>query len=351
MKKMLCAIAALLCVAFVASADTVILKNGDHLTGTIVKSDGKVLTLKTDFAGDLNIDWTKVQELATDKPLYIVTPDKQVVSGTVTTQGPDLVVATANAGAVHVPLSNVSVLRSESEQSAFMHSQHPGLLENWNVGANVGFALARGNSDTTNLSIGFTSVRTTLRDKLSAYASSIYAQSSVAGVSSVTADDVRGGARYDRNIASRAFVFGSGDFEYNSPQDLDLRSIYTLGLGFKAIKSDTTSLDLLAGANYTREAYSTGMDRNIAGLTLGEDFMHKFGKSTMLTEQMLVYPELSDSLEGQYRLAFDMAVTTKISKWLGWQTTASDRYLSNPIPGTKSNDLILTTGLTVAFTH
>jgi hypothetical protein len=46
-----------------------------------------------------------------------------------------------------------------------------------------------------------------------------------------------------------------------------------------------------------------------------------------------------------------MAVTTKISKWLGWQTTASDRYLSNPIPGTKSNDLILTTGLTVAFSH
>jgi hypothetical protein len=93
------------------------------------------------------------------------------------------------------------------------------------------------------------------------------------------------------------------------------------------------------------------MDRNIAGLTLGEDFMHKFGKSTVLTEQMLVYPELSDSLDGQYRLAFDMAVTTKISKWLGWQTTASDRYLSNPIPGTKSNDLILTTGLTVAFSH
>ena len=206
MKRIFFAIAALLSVAFVASADTVILKNGDHLTGTIVKSDGKVLTLKTDFAGDLNIDWTKVQELATDKPLYIVTPDKQVVSGTVTTQGADLVVATANAGAVHVALSNVTIVRSESEQAAYEHSIHPGLLDDWNVGANVGFALARGNSDTTNLSIGFTSVRTTLRDKLSAYASSIYAQSSVPALS-VTADDVRGGARYDRNISSRACVW------------------------------------------------------------------------------------------------------------------------------------------------
>src|SRR3984885_16381664 len=104
MKKIFFGVAAVVCAAFVARADTVILKNGDHLTGTIVKSDGKVLTLKTDYAGDLNIDWTKVQELTTEKPLYIVTPDKQVVSGTVTTQGADLIVATSNAGAVHVPI-------------------------------------------------------------------------------------------------------------------------------------------------------------------------------------------------------------------------------------------------------
>ncbi len=351
MRKMFCAIAMLLAIAVVASADTVVLKNGDHLTGTVVKSDGKALTLKSDFAGEINIDWTKVQELTTDKPIYIVTPDKKAVSGTVTTQGPDLVVATANTGAVHIPLASVTVLRSESEQAAVVHAEHPGLLEDWSVGANVGFALARGNSDTTNLSIGFTSVRTTLRDKISAYASSIYAQSSVAGVSSVTADDVRGGARYDRDLTSNLFAFGSGDFEYNSPQDLDLRSIYTVGFGFKAIKSDATTLDFLGGVNYTREAYSTGMDRNIAGLTLGEDFMHKFGKSTTLTEQYLIYPELSGGDYGQYRFAFDMAITTKINKWLGWQTTASDRYLSNPIPGTKTNDLILTTGLTVAFKH
>jgi len=36
-----------------ALADQVILKNGDKLTGTIAKSDGKTLVLKTDYAGDL----------------------------------------------------------------------------------------------------------------------------------------------------------------------------------------------------------------------------------------------------------------------------------------------------------
>jgi len=351
MKKMLCAIALVLAAAFVADADTVTLKNGDHFTGTIEKSDGKQLTIKTDATGEINIQWSNVTELTSEKPLYVTGPDKQTIVGPVTTQGTDLVIATTNAGPVHIPLAKVGIIRSESEQAAYMKMQHPGLLENWAIGANIGFALARGNSDTTNLSIGFTSVRTSAKDKISAYANSIYAQSTVAGVSSVTADDVRGGARYDRNITTRLFGFGSVDYEYNSPQDLDLRSIYSGGLGFSAIKKDTTTLDLLAGGNYTREAYSTGVDRNIPGLTLGEDFMHKFGKSTTLTQQYLIYPEFGSAYSGQYRFAFDMAITTKISKWLGWQTTASDRYLSNPISGTKTNDLILTTGLTFALTH
>ncbi|MGC1581164.1 MAG: hypothetical protein WA766_06755, partial [Candidatus Acidiferrales bacterium] len=76
MKKMFCAIVVLLAAAFVANADTVVLVNGDHLTGTVVKSDGKDLTLKTDFVGDINIPWAKVKELTTDKPVYIVMPDK-----------------------------------------------------------------------------------------------------------------------------------------------------------------------------------------------------------------------------------------------------------------------------------
>jgi len=38
-----------------AWADQVTLKNGDRLTGAIVKADGKTLLLKTDYAGDLTL--------------------------------------------------------------------------------------------------------------------------------------------------------------------------------------------------------------------------------------------------------------------------------------------------------
>ena len=36
-------------------ADQITLKNGDRLTGTVVKSDGKELVLHTDAAGDVTL--------------------------------------------------------------------------------------------------------------------------------------------------------------------------------------------------------------------------------------------------------------------------------------------------------
>ena len=43
---------------------------------------------------------------------------------------------------------------------------------------------------------------------------------------------------------------------------------------------------------------------------------------------------------------------TQIKKWLGWQMALSDRYVTDPpIAGTKSNDMIFSTGINVSFAH
>jgi len=51
-------IVALLCPQLFA--DQVVLKNGDRLTGNIVNSDGKTLTLKSEFAGEVKIQWEAI---------------------------------------------------------------------------------------------------------------------------------------------------------------------------------------------------------------------------------------------------------------------------------------------------
>ena len=330
-------------------ADQVTLKNGDRLTGTIVKSDDKTLLIKTEFAGDVSIDWTAVQQVNSSAPLHVALQNGQTVVGPVTTQDGNLSIATANQGTVTTPKEAVKALRNESEQTQYDQSIHPRLSQNWAGGVNVGFALTRGNSQTKSLSLAFTADRKTLHDHLGLYATSVYATDDAPGVSaSTTANAIQSGIRYDHDITSRIFAFVGGDFQTDALQSLDLRSVATGGIGLHVIKNDATTLDLLGGLNYTRENYST-FSRDLAGLTLGEELTHKVGKSTLITEKLYIYPDLSQT--GEYRGVFNFGTVTKINKWLGWQNSIADTYVTNPPAGKRQNDVILTTGLNLSFAH
>ena len=82
---------------------------------------------------------------------------------------------------------------------------------------------------------------------------------------------------------------------------------------------------------------------------LGEELMHKLGKSTVLTEKLYAYPDLNEV--GEYRVALNLGTVTKLSKWLGCQNAFGDIYVTNPPTGKKTNDLQLTTGLNITFSH
>lgn len=354
----------LLGVAPALFADQITLKNGDHLTGKIVKSDGKTLVLKTDFAGDVTLKFDSISAIKTDADLHISTSDKKTVVGPVSGDDGKLEVAT-KSGPVEVPAGSVALIRSDEEEAAYQKSLHPGLLHGWNGGANVGFSLARGNSQTSNLALALNAVHPTLNDKTTIYLSSIYTNNDLATPTEV-ANLIQGGIRYDHNLTPRLFAFVSADFISNALQNLDLRGLYGGGLGWHAIKSDNTMLDLSGGLDYTHETYSDGalvtpvtapptyisygVTNRFMALTFEEDFMHKFGTgSTVITEKLNFLPDISNT--GEYQGSFLLGTVTKLGKWLGWQNQFSDIYVSNPPIGTKKNDLILTTGLNFSFTH
>jgi putative salt-induced outer membrane protein len=353
-----CALAILFWLATSAFADQVTLKNGDRLTGSVVKSDGKTVVLKTDYAGDVTVKFDAIQDITTTGDLTVGLSGGRTVVGPVSTSGENIIVTTKTAGPVEAPRSSVSVLRSPAEQVAYEKSLHPGLMEGWTGGVNVGFALTRGNSATRNLNIAFQSARKGFHDKLSLYTNSVYATNDLAGATPpVTANAIGGGARYDHDFDNhRVFGFVSGDFYHDTLQSLDLRSLVGGGLGWHTIKSDRTTLDLLAGGNYTHESYSIPINppdpaktRSQGGLTFGDDFMHKLGKNTVFTQNWYFFPNLSET--GEYRTTMNLSFVTKLNKWLGWQNSFNDIYVSNPPTTKKGNDVLLSTGLNFSFTH
>lgn len=88
----------------------------------------------------------------------------------------------------------------------------------------------------------------------------------------------------------------------------------------------------------------------LAGLTLGDEVLHKLSKSTVITQSLYFYPDLANT--GEYRGTFNFGTVTKINKWRGWQNSFGDVYVSAPPVGKKTNNNILfSTGLNFSFAH
>lgn len=332
-------------------ADQIILKNGDRLTGQIIKKDGDKIVIKTDAAGTITIDWSAVEKIISEEPLNIRLNDGRLIKGVVATGDETIAVETEDAGRVEIAKESIAVVRSVEEQAKFEAEEerlrNPGLLELWRGTFDAGFSLTTGNSRTRALTAGFRGNRETRGDKISAYANLIQASNSTSGVSRTTAQAVYGGIRYDYNLSPRTFIFASGDFEYDKPQQLDLRSVIGGGFGYKAIRGDRTKLDIFGGATYNRENFSTGVNRNSAEALFGNDLSFALTDNVNIEQRLSVYPSITDA--GTYRALFNASVITSINDWLGWQVTIGDRFNSNPTLGSQKNDFLFSTGLRATF--
>lgn len=344
-----------LCVlSLAAQADQVTLKNGDRLTGTIEKSDGKTLLLKTDFAGEVTLQWDAVSGIVSAEPLAVQLSSGETVVGKVTTTDGKFAVATADKGEVTANRDAVTAVRGGDAQKEWERLQHPRLRDFWSALLDTGLSETRGNSALLAFSLAGKAARVAPRDKLSLYATAVYATDNTTPPGRTTANAIQGGARFDYNLRPRLFVFALADFASDQFQHLDLRTVLGGGVGLHVIKTTNTTFDVFGGGNYDKENFSanpplvpTSITRNTAEVMAGEELDWKLNNRVAVTERFTLFPNLSET--GEYRFQFDATAATKLKNWLSWQVTVADRYISNPLPGLKTNDELLSTGLRLTF--
>jgi len=218
------------------------MKNGDRLTGEVGKTDEKALVLKTAYAGPVTIGWDAIESIE-------YTARKVTVTGT------------------------------EAQQIEIDRLADPGLLDAWAGFLDLGLSSARGNARTSTTNVGMNATRTTERDKVAVNFTSIYSANTTTGLKVTTANAIRGGVRYDMNITPRMTGFGFTDLEFDEFQRLDLRFVGGGGLGWKAIRSERTVLDVFSGASLNKELFSDGTRRNSGELLFGQDYPARAGAS------------------------------------------------------------------------
>jgi hypothetical protein len=332
-------------------ADQITMRNGDRLTGSILKLDGKNLVFKSEYAGNVTLPWEGLASLTSSSPVYVGLDGGQLVAGTVSLRDDRLEVQSQQAGTVAAQRAAIQSLRSEAEQKAYEAEveryRSPRIIDLWTGYVDLGLSESQGNARTSNVATAAIATRTTSRDKIGVHFTSLYASNKTTGVSIVTANALRGGIDYNLNVTPRLFAFGLTDLEFDEFQNLDLRFSPAGGLGYHAWKRDKNYLDLAAGAALNREFFSTGLNRTSGEALLGEELGYVLSTRVTTRQKLTLFPNMTR--RGEYRLNFDWSTSTALWKWLAWQFTVSDRLLSNPVPGRQKNDLLFTTGFRLTF--
>ncbi len=335
-------------------ADVVIMKNGDQLTGTIVNQTAKGLVFKSEFAGEVTIDWANIVSFAADKPVVLTLKDDKKVTGTVARKDDKLIATTESGANVELARADVTAVRPVAAQTAFevqeRRAQRPEFLDRYSGFADFGFASTTGNAQQQTIATNGQLVRTSAKDKLTLRFNQIFATTSTTGPRQTTAQAIRGGWAYQRNITSRLFGNVFNDYDYDRFLLLDLRFVFGGGLGYNVIKTDRTLLTVGGGGAYNRESFAenpaesrVAFTRSQGEVYFNQEFTHKLNDAFNLFERFGFYPNLTNT--GDYRFNFDAGAAARIYKSISLQASFSSRFLSNPPAGRQQNDTILSTGV------
>lgn len=334
-----------------ARADQIVMKDGDRITGKIIKKSGQVVTIESKNFGTVKLKWDDIATLRADQPLNLEIAGNRTLEGTLETVEDKIVVTVPGEPESILP-SQVLAIRNSAEQRVYERLLHPGPLDLWAVTGSLNLAGTGGNARASTLTTPFNFVRASNTSRTSAYFNSIRSTATIDGISAQTARAIRGGWAHSRNVTPRVFLNGFNDYEYDKFQALDLRTVLGSGIGFQVWRRENSRLDLLGGAAWNREKFgppppAVEFTRNSAEAYWGNDFSHKLNSRVALTQGFRMFNNLTNT--GEYRVNVDLGATASLLKWLTWNVSLSDRFLSNPVPGRRNNDFLYSTGFGFTF--
>lgn len=338
-----------------------VFKNGERLVGHMLKAHGGSVTFKSDSLGEVNVDWSKIQELHTagnfavlDKGVKLngKSDTSKVPQGKISVADQTVTVTPASGAPVTVAVAETAHIVDEASfQKSVLHN--PGFFEGWNGAVTAGASLveATQTSHTFTGSLNFVRAIPT-ENWLAPRNRTIFDFTASDGVITqpgtpeirteiVHADLERDQYFSDKNI----FGFGQAMFDHNYSQGLNLQQTYSGGLGWTAIKRANTTLDFKGSLSYTKQNFTvSASNHNLIGTVLSESYAHKLGKGVQFLEQLSVTPSFNQPQA--YSATASSSLTLPVYKRLAFAVSLLDSFLNDPPPGFKKNSFQLTTGIT-----
>jgi putative salt-induced outer membrane protein YdiY len=329
------------CLGKVTRHDTVIMKNGDRLTGEVKRLEQGVLYIETDyFSGSVGVDWLQVEKVQSTATFQIVLNDGKRLTGTISkveaesAPGKDFNVHAAGGD---VPISGTDVVQIDSQKQTFWR-QLKGSID-------FGYNFTSGNNQSSlSTAAGADYVA-------SQWAVGTSYNASFSGQSGGTTTNLFQVQAFGERFFNRnSYLLGLSDFLHSSQQDLNLRTTLGGGYGRYFLRTNQNELKWLIGVDYTRANYQSGLaqptQQNVELLVGAGYQLFHFDRYT-LRSQFLVFPGLSDF--GRIRFTTNDTFSVKLSNNFHLDFSFWDNFDSRPPLNAQKNATGLSTSLGWTF--
>ena len=250
------------CLPNTSHASKIILKNGDQISGELIRLTEQTLVFKSNSFGELRIPWLEVQQLDTDQTVALQLSDGKQLKGKLRlTEDNQLLVQHDDENFTQGVRQDLLAINPPEK---ILSTKYTGR-------AYFGGTFIRGNSQEDQLNLDAEWVARNPQNRYTVALEVNEAQS--AGIKTISTR--RFLTQYDAFLNKKDYLFANARAEGDDQADLRLRTGLGLGYGRQLIESEKINLSAEAGVNYVKEDYFLSVDQTFPTLSLGLKYDRK----------------------------------------------------------------------------
>lgn len=317
-----------------AEADYIVLTTGEHLSGVITSRDADVAVLEHPVLGTLTIRSEDISEL---------------VIGEFFAPRPEENASDDGEGVEETPQDSTGEGTEEGSSAAedvvdaVTEALEP--APEWKSRIDLGFAFSDGNTENSNLTLSFKTVRDTEKEKTTFDAAYYFAEDS--GETSENKATV--GLNHDWKLPNSPWLFfARGRFDYDEFNSWRRRITAGGGVGYKFYDEEDFTLTGRAGLVAVREYESDRDDIRVEGL-LGIDLTWQIDKTQAFELSSTYFPDLEET--GEFRALTSAKWTLNLPQYDGASVFVGVQHEHQSVvdAGRENDDILIYGGLGIEF--
>lgn len=261
-------------------ADTVTLKNGDRISGTIIEESAAKVVIESPVFGLLEVPESEVASTETDPGDSTAAPPRQ-------------------------PVKSLSEQYWERLTDRIFPEGFSGEIT-------IGYAHTRTSDTESGVALGLSGIYEVGRHTVDANAFYEYTRKeSASGEVTKPTDKYGAGAAYEFDVRKPFFLSGSDRALVDRVKRIDLQNDLNLLLGWRALEEEDYSLDLAVGpgVRYLKTSSADGGWDPL--VTVSQDAFYRFNQSVRFEEEIIYSVDPTDT--GSYSLLFEVSASIRLT--------------------------------------